>query len=229
MGRWIGRTFAVVAGCVAALMIFAGAAFAHVEVSSDPPIEGATDAVLTFTAEAESPTSGVVSVRIALPDGITSNDVSLNKAPAGWKLTPAADGYTVAGPALPIGQAAVHSIIVTHLPNMPSLTFKAIVTYADGSADHWIDDKTSANPNPPHPAAVLQLAASSAAASATATTAQAPNTATAPAPTATGDAGSGSFPWWIVVVIVLAALVVGLIVARGRRARADRERNGTSS
>lgn len=228
MGRWVGRTVAVIAGLVAALVIFAGAAFAHVEVSADPPVEGATNAVLTFTAEAESPTSGVVSVRIALPAGITSNDVSLNKAPGGWKLTPAADGYTVAGPALPIGQEAVHSIIVTHLPNMPSLTFKAIVTYADGSADHWIDDKTSANPNPPHPAAVLQLAVSSAAASAT-TTAQAPNTATAPAPTATDGGGSGSFPWWIIVIIVLAALVVGVVVARGRRARADQGRNGRSS
>jgi Domain of unkown function (DUF1775) len=228
MGRWLGRTVAVVAGCFAALIIFAGAAFAHVEVSADPPVEGATDAVVTFSAEAESPTSGVVSVRIVLPEGLTSNDVTLNKAPDGWKLTPAADGYTVAGPALPTGQAAVHSIIVTHLPDMPSLTFKAIVTYADGSADHWIDDKTAANPNPPHPAPVLQLAASSASVSAT-NAARAPNTATAAGPTASGDGTSGSFPWWIVVVAVLVALVVGLLVARGRRASTDRGPNGTGS
>jgi hypothetical protein len=229
MGRWVARTFAVVAGCLAALVLFAAAAFAHVEVSADPPVEGATDAVVTFTAEAESPTSGVVSVRIVLPSGLTNNDVTLNKAPDGWKLTPGADGYTVAGPALPTGQEAVHSIIVTHLPDMPSLTFKAIVTYADGSADHWIDDKTAANPNPPHPAAVLQLAVSSAAASATTTTAQAPNDGTAPAPTAAGTSGSGPSVILIVAVVILVALGAGLLVARRRRANTDRGRNGTDS
>jgi len=229
MGRWARRVVAIVAGVLTAMIVMVGPAFAHVEVSADPPVEGATDAVLTFNAEAESPTSGVVSVRVVLPDGLTANDVSLNKAPDGWKLTPGADGYTVAGPALPRGEEAVHSIIVTHLPAVPSLTFKAIVTYADGSADHWIDDKTAANPNPPHPAPVLQLAVSSAAASATTATAQAPNTGTAPAPTAAGTSGSGPSVTLIVALVILVALVVGLLVARRRRANTDRERNGNGS
>src|SRR5215475_14370767 len=64
MGRWVARALAAVVGCLAAAVAFVGVAYAHVEVSADPPVEGATNAVVTFTAEAESPTSGVASVRI---------------------------------------------------------------------------------------------------------------------------------------------------------------------
>jgi uncharacterized protein YcnI len=212
MGRWSARALAAVFAALVAVFAFAGIAYAHVEVSADPAVQGATNAVLTFTAEAESPTSGVASVRVVLPDGLTANDVSLNKAPDGWAFTAAADGYTVSGPALPKGQEAVHSIIVTHLPDMPSLTFKAIVTYADGSADHWIDDKTAANPDPPHPAPVLVLTAPGAkAANPTATASFAPVPAV--------GSGSSAWVWWLIVAIVVVAVVVGVLLRRRRSPR----------
>jgi hypothetical protein len=209
MGKWVARAFAAVVGCLVAAVAFVGIAYAHVEVSADPATEGATNAVVTFTAEAESPTSGVASVRIVLPAGLTAEDVSLNKAPDGWALTPAADGYTVAGPALPKGQEVVHSIIVTHLPDVPSLTFKAVVTYADGSADRWIDDKTAADPDPPHPAPVLQLAAPGA---------RAPSptvTATSAPAAAAGNSGTSAWVWWVIAAVVVAA--VALLLVRRRR------------
>jgi len=211
MGRWVARALAAVVGCLAAAVVFVGVAYAHVEVSADPAVEGATNAVVTFSAEAESPTSGVASVRIVLPSGLSAQDVSLNKAPDGWTLTPAADGYTVAGPALPKGQEAVHSIIVTHLPDAPSLTFKAVVTYADGSADRWIDNKTAADPDPPHPAPVLQLVAPGA-------SAPNPGTTVTSAPAAAaGSSGSSSWIWWVVAAVVVVAIVLLVLLLLRRR------------
>jgi hypothetical protein len=118
MARYAVRALAAIVGCLITAVASATAASAQVEVSADPVVEGATNAVVTFAAEAESPTSGIASVRIVPPSGLTAEDVSLNKAADGWTLATAADGHTVAGPALPKGQTAVHSIIVTHLPDV---------------------------------------------------------------------------------------------------------------
>jgi hypothetical protein len=200
---------------LAVAVAFAGAACAHVEVSADPAVEGATNPVVTVAAEAESPTSGVASVRIVLPGGLTAEDVGLNKAPQGWTLAPAADGDTVAGPALHKGRTAVHSIIVTHLPDVPSLTLKAVVTYADGGADRWIDVKTAADPDPPHRAAVLQLAAPGAVSPPPATSA--PVTATSAPAAAAGRSGPPAFLSWVIVAAAVSAVVAGLLVRRGRR------------
>lgn len=86
MGRWVVRALAAVVGGLVAALAFVGVAYAHVEVSADPAVEGASNAVVTFTAEAESPTSGVASVRVVLPAGLTAEDLSLNKAPDGCYL-----------------------------------------------------------------------------------------------------------------------------------------------
>jgi hypothetical protein len=215
MRRWAARAGAALVGLMAGVLAFAGVAYAHVEVSADPAVEGATNAVVRFSAEAEDPNAGVVSVRIVLPAGLTVEDVSLNKAPDGWAFTPASDGYTVGGPALPKGQDAVHSIIVTHLPDMPSLIFKAIVSYADGTADHWIDNKTTADPDPPHPAPVLQLAAGPGAprsAGVTSTTSAPPQ----PAPSSTVPTGL----WIFGGILLVIAVVGGVLWARRRRGSA---------
>jgi Domain of unkown function (DUF1775) len=214
MGRWTVRAAVALIGCVAGVLAFAGVAFAHVEVSADPAVSGATNAVVTFKAEAESPTSGVVSVRIVLPTGLTANDVSLNKGPEGWAFTPGADGYTVAGPALPQGEEAIHSIIVTRLPNMTSLTFKAVVTYADGTADHWVDDTTAANPDPPHPAPVLALGGGTAASTP-------PASVTASA-TPAAEGSDLTWLWWLIGVIVVAGVALGVLLGRRRRDGASR-------
>jgi hypothetical protein len=211
MGRWGARAGAVVLGGLIAVLTGVGVAAAHVEASADPAVEGATGAAVTFTAEAESPSAGIASISVALPDGITSADVQLRQAPDGWRLQPTSDGYDVAGPARPTGQEVVHTIVVRRLPNVSSLTFKTVVTYANGEADHWIDETTAADPNPPHPAPVLRLVPGTSA------------TVPASVPSVTGEpapaSGPPDTPWWMFLVFAAVAAVAILAVAAVARRR----------
>lgn len=205
---------------VAAALAFAGVALAHVEVEANPASQGSANAVVKFTAEAESPTSGIKSVEVQLPAGITPQDVRLDQAPAGWQLTPTAAGYRVEGPALPQGQNAVHSIIVARLPATPTVVFKTVVTYADGKADRWIEEKSDANPNPDHPAPVLSLQAATAAA----TTAPATQTPTLsptapPPPPPAGGGRLAAVLWPLAFLIILGG---GLYLLAKRRASRER-------
>src|SRR4051794_33485086 len=105
MSRWTLRLAAAVAGAVAALAV-ATAASAHVEVAADKAQAGATNVTVTFDAEAESSSAGIRTVRVVLPAGIAPADISLVKAPSGWKLTTTSDGYQITGATLPTGTNA---------------------------------------------------------------------------------------------------------------------------
>lgn len=140
-------------------LLMAQPAAAHVEVEADPARAGATEAVLTFTSEAESPTEGFEKVRIVLPAGIEPDGVELVDGPTKWRLTRSADGYSVAGPALAPGEDAVHSVRLRQLPRETSIAFKAVENYSGGKVSRWIDLATPGNPLPEHPAPVLKLAA----------------------------------------------------------------------
>lgn len=215
MPRWAQRFGAVTVGLVAAVA-WAGAAFAHVEVEADPDVAGSPDAVVTFTAEAESASAGISSVQIVLPTGITPQDVALNKAPAGWTFTAGADGYTVKGAALPQGEEAVHSIIVTRLPNMDQLVFKTLVTYSDGQIDRWIEEKSTANPNPENPAPVLTLKPGPSDNSMPTTPPPATVTSTPTPASSAGTDGGSAWIWWVVGgVVVLGG--IGFALSRRRR------------
>jgi hypothetical protein len=214
MGRWGARAAAITLGGLLAVVLGAGVAAAHVEVSADPPVEGASNAAVTFTAEAESPAAGIASISVALPAGITSADVHLTRAPDGWRLTPTADGYDVAGPAQPTGQEVIYTIVVNRLPDVASLTFKTVVTYANGDADHWIDVPTTAAPNPDHPAPVLRLEPGTPGSS---------PTSPSPAPSVTSTPAAAPGPpdtsWWMFLVfaaVALAAIAAVAAVARRR-------------
>ncbi len=221
MGRWAGRLGAVLAGVVVALAM-TGVAYAHVEVEADPAEAGSTNAVVTFSAEAESSTAGIASVRVVLPAGIAPADVTLKAAPSGWTLTTNADGYTVGGKALAKGKQAVHSVTVARLPDSTSLVFKTLVNYSDGTVDRWIEEPTTANPNPENPAPVLKLKPGTQPAPTTAaptTAAPSPAATTAPAVTAAvspaggGSDGENSWVWWVVgALVVAAAVAVGLVI-----------------
>ncbi|NMO49893.1 DUF1775 domain-containing protein [Actinoplanes sp. TBRC 11911] len=221
---------AAAAGGVAAATL-ATPAWAHVEVAADKPQAGARDVTLTFTGEAESDSGGIASERVVLPAGMTPSDVRLKKAPKGWKLTPGSDGFTVAGPALKIGEDAVWAVTVAQLPtNSTTLSFKTLETYSDGQISRWIEIPQDGQPEPDNPAPTLKVKA--AAAPATSSPAPSPAVSSAPptaassAPAAAQDladdsSGSGGTGLWVTVGIVAAIAVaaVALLMVRQRRGR----------
>ena len=232
------RIAAAVAGGLFGALALAGAASAHVEVSARPARALATDAVVSFDAEAESSKAGIESVRVVLPAGIPPADVTLAAGPAGWTLTPTQDGYTVAGRALPTSKNAVYSIKVRQLPNVPSLTFKTLVNYTDGQVDRWIGDPKADNPAP-----VLKLAAADPAAVASASAAAAQSAAPSPSPVtvtsapvpavstsraAAADEGGSSPGLWVLVGIAVLAVAGTLLVVLRRNSDSGNGPEGQS-
>jgi len=224
MRRWVGRLGAVAAGLVAALAV-AGVAYAHTEVEIEPAVAGSTNAVMTVNAAAESNSAGVASVRVVLPAGIPPSSVTLRSGPSGWTLTPTEDGYSVGGPALPVGENAVHAVTIARLPDETRLVIKTLVNYTDGSVDRWIEEPTTANPQPENPAPVVTLApnpnpqpttTTAPATSAPATTAptSAPSPAAAEQPT--GD--DRGWLWWAVAAVVVVAAITTAVLVRRRGA-----------
>ncbi|MFB7948066.1 DUF1775 domain-containing protein [Kitasatospora phosalacinea] len=134
----------------------AGAAAAHVEVDSPTAQALAVDARVAFSAEGESSTAGIADVKVVLPGGLAPGDVTLVTAPDGWALTPTADGYAVAGPALAPGAAAEWTVQLRQLPDTDSLVFKTLVDYSDGHTDRWIELPQNGS-EPEHPAPTLAL------------------------------------------------------------------------
>ncbi|MER8186795.1 DUF1775 domain-containing protein [Kitasatospora sp. NPDC094015] len=233
---------AVPAAVLAGALVLAGPASAHVEVESATPQALAADAVIAFDAEGESSTAGIKEIRVVLPEGLQPGDVSLAEGPAGWTLSPIADGYAVAGPAPAPGADAKYSIKVRQLPDAPELAFKSLVGYTDGRIDRWIELPQGA-PNPAHPAPVLKLTAAAPgavplAASPTAAGAQpsaAPSTAAstavstaavaspaAPPAAAPAEQSDGSSGTRTALAVVAAVLLVAAAAFWTWRRRADR-------
>jgi LPXTG-motif cell wall-anchored protein len=220
---------AVAGVAVAAL---AAPALAHVEVSADKTRAGATDVTLTFNGEAENPKAGIASERVVLPTGIAPADVTLVKAPAGWKFTAAADGFTVGGKALKTGTDAVWKVKIAKLPDgQTRLSFKTLETYGNGDISRWIEIQQPGQDEPDNPAPLLTLkpgaaagtpAASSAAASPS-PSAQVAAPATTPAQAQTPETTGGTSTWWIWVAVVVLVVAAGILFLRRRRRTPDTE------
>jgi len=204
----------------------AGLAAAHVEVSAEGAQAGTGPVTLSFMAESESPSLGVVSVKTQLPDGIVPADVSLAGGPEGWVLTPTADGFELGGPALAPGLDAEYSVTVAQLPaDATELVFPTLQRYSDGREEAWIEPVTADLPNPERPAPVLSVAVAPAGA-----TAPSPPSAEPSSPAATGtpsdaaeqaaDEDSGFSTLELVLLVAAAVIVVGAAVWVVRRRRA---------
>lgn len=214
------------AGAASALLVTAGPASAHVEVSADKAVAGAQDAALTFVAESESTTAGITALRVVLPAGIAPADVAWVSGPPGWTLKAAGDGYTVSGPAVPAGRDATYAVRIRQLPtDARQLVFKTLQTYSDGRVDRWIEEP-QAGAVPENPAPVLTLAAAPAPSGAASTPAP-PTAASSPtdvAPSATGTAtvpverDGGTPAWvWLAVAAAVAVAAGGVWWVRRRR------------
>jgi uncharacterized protein YcnI len=212
-----------------AVLGLAGPALAHVAVSADKTTAGAENVTLTFTGEAENDNAGIKSERVVLPEGIEPSSVTLVKAPAGWKFTASADGFTVGGDALEVGQDAVWKVRIAKLPDGETrLSFKTLETYGDGKVSRWIEIQEPGQDEPDNPAPLVTLkpGPSTAPATTSATPSAAPTSssaapvvtaAAAPTPVAQNDEDSGSSTRWIwVVLVVLVAAVAGFLLVRRR-------------
>jgi len=207
-------------------------ASAHVEVSAEGAQAGTGPATLVFSAESESNTVGIVSMKTQLPAGIAPADVTLATGPAGWALTPTADGFELAGPDIGPGVKAEYSITVAQLPaDATELTFPTLQRYADGREDAWIEPVTQAVPEPENPAPVLAVAPAPASDTAPSTAATTPASTETPAATPTvdvqtedavegtaQDSGVGT-PVIAGTVVVVIALIGALAWAVSRRRR----------
>jgi uncharacterized protein YcnI len=209
----------------------AGPAAAHVEASAEGAQAGTGPVVVDFLAEAESTTAGIVGVKVQLPAGISPDGVALASGPAGWTLTPTADGYEAGGPGIGPGVDLQYGITIAQLPpDATELPFKTLLRYSDGREDAWIELPSESNPAPEQPAPTITVApappaATTAPSSAAPTpSADAPSSGPAePAEAAQTSADDGASTWWIVVVAIatLAALAGGLWFWRSRTSRAS--------
>ncbi|MFK4263684.1 DUF1775 domain-containing protein [Streptomyces milbemycinicus] len=159
--RTARRIALVGAAALTSVLALAAPAAAHAEVEADTPQALAENVTLSFVSEAESDSAGFRELRIVLPDGIASDDVSLADAPKGWRMKATPDGYTVGGPALKPGVNAEHKVKVNQLPDAKEIAFKTVETYSDGEVSRWIELPRGGS-EPEQPAPVLKLKAAAA-------------------------------------------------------------------
>ncbi|MFW3169141.1 DUF1775 domain-containing protein [Geodermatophilus sp. CPCC 206100] len=207
-------------GVLAAALVLAGTgtAAAHVGVSAPGATAGTGPVTVTFSAASEA-AAGIAGFRTQLPPGIPPASVTLASGPAGWALTPTADGYEVGGPPLAPGADAEYAITVAQLPfEVTELAFPTIQRYADGTEDAWIEQAAPGAPEPEQPAPVLTVAPGAPAPASAAppapttapeTPAAAPTQA-APATTPAAEPGeNGVSSGWIAGAVVLAVAALG--------------------
>ncbi|WP_143018829.1 DUF1775 domain-containing protein [Geodermatophilus sp. DSM 45219] len=207
-----------------------GTAAAHVHVDAPGATAGSGPVTLEFSGASEAD-AGIAGMRTQLPAGIAPGDVTLASGPAGWTLTPTAQGFEVGGPALASGEDVAYGVTVATLPaGVTELAFPTVQVYADGTEDAWIEPEVPGGPEPEMPAPVLAVAPGTAVPTtpAPAPTTPAPTVETQPAapgtgtpePVAAAEQETGG-AWFVAVAAVaaLAAVAGGLWYRRSRAGR----------
>ncbi|MEV0453880.1 DUF1775 domain-containing protein [Catellatospora methionotrophica] len=215
----------VIAGVVGLVVLgLASPAAAHVEVTLTPAQAGASGVTMAVNAEAESDSAGIKEVRVVLPEGITPDQVAWKSGPAGWKLTPTSDGFSVAGKAVPVGRDAQFSVTIAQLPaSARTLSFKTLMTYTDGRIDRWIGATGDANPAPVVKVKAAATPSAMPSASASPSPSAAPSSAAEAAPTVSASpygteaVGADDGLGWVVPVVVVVMVAGAAWLAFGRR------------
>ena len=92
------------------------------------------------------------STKLTTPIKTDDGDITEAVSEIDWSATSAAQGIKP-------GEFGEFVVIAGQLPDAPSITFKAIQAYSDGSQVDWIDvPAPGSSAEPEHPAPVLQLA-----------------------------------------------------------------------
>lgn len=225
------RATIVGAATVAAMLLFAAPALAHITVSPNSVPAGSTT-VLTFHVPNEEAKADTVKVDIQIPTDHPIAQFLVQPVP-GWtfivktitlakplvtddgSFSSAVSEVIWSGGKILPGQFQSFTISADPMPTGESqVVFKAIQTYSNGDVVRWIDLPQPGQPDPAHPAAVVTLTTSTA----TATTART-NAAPVAKATAAGSSTDGlSRGLGIAGLLVgLLACLLALMVARKSR------------
>ncbi len=216
--------------CVAALVVLAAPASAHVTVTAPGATAGGSDQEITFRVPVEKQ-ADTVGLQVLLPTDTPIASVEVQAMP-GWTHTQKTvklakpittddgditetvseiDWTAATGQGLKPGEFGAFTIIAGKLPDVATLTFKAIQRYSDGSEAKWIETTApGSNAQPESPAPVLTLAAAAPTASSTAASSK----------SGSGETRNTGPVVLSIVALVVAAAALGLgIVSRARRER----------
>ena len=203
---WRRRVAAATALATATLLATAGAAMAHVAVTTPDAVPGGEMGTITTTER-------------SLPAPTKVGDFTLTKVPA--SVTWTAD----AGTSIPQGQFQIFSLTLDPVPNTATLTFGAVQTYSDGAVVNWNQPEPADGSEAEHPAPVLHLTANTASPTPTASLSGSPSpavTATltpSPAPTTTSTDSGSTLPLLLAVAALLVAVVALVVALTSRKSR----------
>lgn len=202
------------------------AAQAHVKISPDTAQAGSY-ATLNFRVPTEKANASTTKVEVDLPTDHPFTSASYQPVP-GWtaKITTSElpkpvktdDGTITEAPtkivwtaskdaAIKPGQFQQFPVSLGVVPDVPSVSFKAIQTYSDGSVVKWVDPTVAGKAEPEHPAPVLTIGA---AADSSSAPSSAPSVAAAPQ--SSSDSNDSNTGVWFGVG-GLAVGVIALLVA----------------
>jgi uncharacterized protein len=220
------RLALLIAAALAALIAFAAPALAHVTVSAPGATRGGSDQEITFRVPVEKK-ANTVGLTVALPVStpIVSVDVA---AMPGWKTTTTTvklakpiktdDGefttvvsqitWRATGGGLKPGEYGEFTILAGQLPDAPSITFRALQRYSDGSTVAWNQVAApGSSAEPENPAPVLTLAGAA-------------GESTAPRATSSKSSSNTGPVVLSIVALVVAAGALGLAYVTRARSRA---------
>jgi uncharacterized protein len=216
--RVLPRVAAVGVTAVAAVVLFATPAFAHITVTPGSAVAGSSSE-LTFHVPDEEAKAGTVLLDVQIPADHPIAQLLAEPVP-GWSVTvktitlakplvtddgsfsQAVSEVIWSGGRIAPGQFQDFSVAADPLPQgVSQLVFKAIQTYSNGDIVRWIDMPQPGQPAPDHPAPVLTLTTGQAAAPVTAATSG----------SGTGSAsGSGSGSSTLALGVGIGGLLCGL-------------------
>lgn len=217
--RALSALLLALAGAAIAL---AGSASAHVTVSAPGATRGGSDQEITFRVPVEKNVA-TVGLAVALPTDTPIGSVLVAPMP-GWTHTQqtsklakpiVTDDGTLStavsqitwkarhGHGLAPGEFGSFTIIAGQLPDAPSIAFRALQTYADGSVVRWNEVAApGAKDEPQNPAPVLELPAITESAQA--------------APAAAGNGTSSVLPVTLSIIALVVAIAAAALAIRPR-------------
>jgi uncharacterized protein YcnI len=198
------------------VLLIAGSAAAHVTVNAEGATRGGY-AKLTFRVPNETDNTDTTKLQVFFPQSQPLASVSVMPTP-GWsfrvkteklaKPISSDDGqvteavsevvWTADSPqtAIKPGEFNEFNVSAGPLPEAPSMQFKALQTYSDGTIVRWIDPTQEGAPEPEHPAPTLELLPASGDESAASTSSDVGSSADS------ADSGDGKATTALVISIV---------------------------